>query len=260
MQQVDLRVADVNRRAYSLPAIVDNYAGSHSLDAAEQWVLERFRDRIAGKAVLDLGCGAGRTTPALAALAASYDGVDVAEPMVTHCRARFPMLRNARFHVMDARSLPEFADASFDFILFSFNGIDCVAHHGRLAVLQEARRLLRPDGVFAFSTHNRGYAGLERRPRMPRSPAARPWASYARNLLNSLRLRGHEVSTDEYEIVNDAAEGFRLLCYHATAAANARQIAAAGLRLLDTLDHKGRSIAPTGNHPDVPFLMFVATR
>ncbi len=249
----------VNRRAYSLPAIVRNYGRNESLDPPERLILERYRDRIAGKSVLDLGCGTGRTTPALAALAASYDGVDIAEPMVAHCRARYASFAHARFHVMDAASMPRFADAAFDFILFSFNGIDCLGHEGRLAALREARRLLRPDGIFAFTAHNRGCAGIQRRPRPPRSLNPRSWASYARNLVNSLRLRRHQIATEEYEIINEEAEGFRLLCYHATAAVNARQLAAAGFRLLDVLDHEARSIAAAGDHPDVPFLTFVAT-
>ncbi|MCK6450779.1 MAG: class I SAM-dependent methyltransferase [Alphaproteobacteria bacterium] len=259
MPQVSQLLVEVNRRAYSLPAIVRNYALNESLDPPEQRILERYRDRIVGKSVLDLGCGTGRTTAALAALAASYDGVDIAAPMVAHCRARFAHLAHARFHVMDAASLPGFADAAFDFILFSFNGIDCMGHDGRLAVLRESRRLLRADGIFAFTTHNRGCAAIQRRPRPPPSLSPRPWASYARNLFNSLRLRRHEIATEEYEIINEQAEGFRLLCYHATAAVNARQLAAAGFRLLDVLDHEGQSIAPAGDHPDVPFLTFVAT-
>lgn len=194
MPQVNQLLVEVNRRAYSLPAIVRNYALNESLDPPEQRILERYRDRIAGKSVLDLGCGTGRTTAALAALAASYDGVDIAAPMVAHCRARFAHLAHARFHVMDAASLPGFADAAFDFILFSFNGIDCMGHDGRLAVLRESRRRLRADGILAFTTHNRGCAAIQRRPRPPPSLSPRPWASYARNLFNSLRLRRHEIA------------------------------------------------------------------
>jgi len=250
---------DVNQRAFSTAAIVESYARSEALDAAERRIFERFRDRIAGKAVLDLGCGAGRTTRALATLAASYAGVDLAKPMVERCRARFAAIDRAHFHVMDAASMPDFADSSFDFIQFSYNGIDYLAHEARQAALREVRRLLRPRGVFAFSTHNRRSAGLVRRPKAPHSLNPRRWATYARHLANSLSLRGREFACAEYEIVNEQADGFRLLGYHATAAVTAAQLAAAGLRLLDVLDTEGKSIAPEGDHPDVAFFYFVAT-
>jgi SAM-dependent methyltransferase len=58
---------------------------------------------------------------------------------------------------MDARNMTFFPDGYFDFILFSYCGIDYVAHEDRLKILSEIRRLLRKDGFFSFSTHNLNY-------------------------------------------------------------------------------------------------------
>jgi len=56
--------------------------------------------------------------------------------------------------VMNACDL-QFKDESFDYILFSFNGLDnLIPYSKRLACLQEIRRVLRKEGLFVFSSHN----------------------------------------------------------------------------------------------------------
>ena len=50
--------------------------------------------------------------------------------MIRACRSKFPHLR---FNVADASDLSQFADASFDSVVFSFNGLDCLAPHGNVA-------------------------------------------------------------------------------------------------------------------------------
>ena len=52
------------------------------------------------------------------------------------------------------RHLSAFEDAYFDFVLFSFNGIDSVEHRERLVILREIRRVLKEGGYFGFSTLN----------------------------------------------------------------------------------------------------------
>src|SRR5664279_1295109 len=123
-----------------------------ALVAAETRALESVLDRVRGKRILDLGIGAGRTIAPLRAVSPDYIGVDYAPEMVEHCRRRFP---GVDVRLGDARSLSQFANASFDLIVFSCNGICMVDHDGRMAILREVRRLLAPDGVFIFSTRNR---------------------------------------------------------------------------------------------------------
>ena len=49
----------------------------------------------------------------------------------------------------------DFADASFDAVVISFNGIDCVfPEERRWQCLRECGRVLRAGGVFIFSSHN----------------------------------------------------------------------------------------------------------
>ena len=63
--------------------------------------------------------------------------------MVEVCRARYPAFA---FRQGDATNMVSLGDASFDFVLFSFNGIDTMPHAQRLQVLAEVRRVLRDDG------------------------------------------------------------------------------------------------------------------
>jgi len=103
-------------------------------------------------AILDLGVGGGRTTPFLAQKASSYVGVDYIPAMIEECRRKFPALE---FKVADAANLSAFADASFDAVVFAFNGIDFVIpDSARMRCLQHIRRVLKPGGVVVFSSHN----------------------------------------------------------------------------------------------------------
>jgi SAM-dependent methyltransferase len=100
--------------------------------------------------MLDIGVGGGRTTRHFAPLVHSYIGVDLSERMVRVSRRRFP---RERFEMADVRALP-FADSSFDFVLFSFNGLDYVPPEDRRRALREIRRVGRAGGWFCFSAHN----------------------------------------------------------------------------------------------------------
>jgi ubiquinone/menaquinone biosynthesis C-methylase UbiE len=101
--------------------------------------------------VLDIGCGAGRSTIALAELGYSVVAIDLSRALLKIARDRYPALD---FRAMDATNLL-FDDASFDAALFSYNGIDVIYPvAGRLACMAEAYRVLRPRGTFVLSTHN----------------------------------------------------------------------------------------------------------
>ena len=140
----------LNRRTYSVPEVASHYAALNYVTPCEQLL---FRTYIKpGMAVLDLGVCGGRTTSYLSRAASRYVGVDYSEAMIRACRRRFP---NLDFVLSDASDLSAFEDASFDAIVFSFNGLDCVVpDEKRLRCLRECRRVLRPTGVLVFSSHN----------------------------------------------------------------------------------------------------------
>jgi ubiquinone/menaquinone biosynthesis C-methylase UbiE len=101
--------------------------------------------------VLDIGCGAGRSTIALAERGYSVVAIDLSQALLKIARDRYPALD---FRAMDATNLL-FDDGTFDAALFSYNGIDVIYPvAGRLACIAEVHRVLRPLGTFVMSTHN----------------------------------------------------------------------------------------------------------
>ena len=129
------------------------YAKASRLFAPEELLLETFRDQLPTWTMLDVGIGAGRTTMHFAPVCRSYAGLDYAPTMVGQARRNCPDYAE-RLVVADACDLNGFASESFDFVLFSFNGLDCIAPTDRKRALGEIRRVLRPGGIFAFSSHN----------------------------------------------------------------------------------------------------------
>lgn len=101
--------------------------------------------------ILDLGCGAGRTTIELHRRGYQTIGIDLSTALIEHARRQHPELD---LRLMDATAL-EFADGSFDAAMFSYNGIDCLYPvSAREKCLREVQRILVPRGIFQISTHN----------------------------------------------------------------------------------------------------------
>ena len=141
-----------NQREWEDPSLASWYGTFDHLFAPERTILETLGPRLAEMSMLDIGVGAGRTSLHFAGLVRRYDAIDYSTAMIAECRRRLPDVGS--FHVADARDLSLFADATFDFVLFSFNGIDNLGFDDRDRALREISRVLRGGGVFAFSTHN----------------------------------------------------------------------------------------------------------
>lgn len=103
-----------------------------------------------GKRVLDAACGtAYGVRMLLAAGASEVVGIDLAEGVVAAIREDAPA--GASFDIGDICDLP-YGDGEFDLVT-CFEAIEHVSDPGR--VLDELRRVLRPDGVVVLSTPNR---------------------------------------------------------------------------------------------------------
>jgi len=121
-------------------------------------LVDHFGDRPESPRVLDLGCGPGVSTFALAERIgedAEIVGIDLAPQMIkralAHHRSHFSRLKNLRFEVADATELP-FADHSFD-VAVGHSFLYLVPD--RVAVLREVRRVLAPGGVLVLMEPNR---------------------------------------------------------------------------------------------------------
>jgi len=104
----------------------------------------------AGQRVLDLASGEGYGTDLLAQRAALVVGLEIDLDAVVHARATYRR-DNLRFLRGDIRRAP-LNPAQFD-VVVCFEAIEHVSQPE--FVLQEARRLLRPDGVLVISTPER---------------------------------------------------------------------------------------------------------
>lgn len=252
-------------RGWDRPEIVTEYAGRRYITPAEVRVLAECWRNVKGGRVLDLGVGAGRTVPYLAPVAAEYVAADLAPNMVAQARLRHPGVRVVQ---ADARNLP-FADAAFSFVLFSFCGIDYVDPDDRSVVLSEARRVLAPGGVLAYSTHN--LASLtDGPPRLfPRStsnrvsPAraavrwARGLASAIRSLRNYRSLRVHERRGEGVAFVVDGAHEHSLVTCYVAREYEERALRHAGFELRHVIEPDARDARTGSNARD---LYFVAVR
>jgi ubiquinone/menaquinone biosynthesis C-methylase UbiE len=103
-----------------------------------------------GDRALDLGCGAGDFTAALAGAGANAVGVDVAEAALVRARTRHPGL-DFRLAAIDC-PLP-FEDNAFD-VVWASEVIEHVADTARW--LSEVRRVLAPRGTLLVTTPSHG--------------------------------------------------------------------------------------------------------
>ena len=204
-------------------------------------ILIRFRDDFAGRRVLDVGVGAGRTTTYLADLAAEYTGIDYSDVMIRASRQRFPHLRLEQANICD---LSAFGDASFDCVFAPGAVLDALSHADRLRAMAEIHRVLVSDGLFVFSGHNRESPRNPGHPRLEFSKDPLLLAHYGvrwlREIAHWLTYRRYELVTDDYAILNDAAFEWRALHYYCSRESQTRQLESAGFRLAECLAMDGQ--------------------
>ncbi len=144
-----------NVAAYEQADLVQKFYRDRVLHKPEQTILDYLRADLKNMRMLDIGVGAGRTTFYFAELVKEYIGIDAASNMIDACKERFANAgKNVSFEVCNVRNMEIFEDNYFDFILFSYNGLDLLNHAGRLEALREIRRVCKPGGLFYFSSHN----------------------------------------------------------------------------------------------------------
>lgn len=100
--------------------------------------------------VLEIGCGAGRVTRALAGLFGEVYGVDISGEMIGRAQAALVDRPNVRLFQNNGKDLSVLGDVSFDFAFSSivFQHIpsrDIIENYVR-----EVHRLLRPGALFKF--------------------------------------------------------------------------------------------------------------
>lgn len=146
------------KRIYNQKKISKDYAQRDYLSEAEIQIIEDLKQYLPKFNMLDMGVGGGRTTGYFLPMVNSYIGADYAPNMIAECRKKY---RNKKiFEVVDVRNMSKFSDNMFDFILFSYNGIDSFDFKDRETALGEIKRVLKNEGLFCFSSHNINWTGL----------------------------------------------------------------------------------------------------
>ncbi|ESA32395.1 methylase [Leptolyngbya sp. Heron Island J] len=218
-----------NATTYAAADIVNYYAQLNRLQPAESALLERLRDQLPRMKMLDIGVGGGRTAQHFAPLVEQYVGIDYSSEMVAACQQRFRKLNHPMsFAVADARDLSQLDNNSFDFILFSYNGIDYVSHDDRLKILQEIKRVGKQGCYFFFSSHN--LQALENELTWQKQIGANPLKTYENLVMLGLfRLFNRSINRQilakaNYLIVRDESHNFRLETYYIRAEQQIRQL------------------------------------
>ncbi len=242
-------VRQLNLASYQRRATVREYSRFTTLHPPEISIFSHHRQDLAGADVLDLGVGAGRTSPHLDEVAGSYLGVDYASAMIAACRVRFPSID---FMVGDATDLA-IGDGMFDVVVFSEQGIDTMTHEARLRILAETRRVLRPGGLFIFSVHNRDYAKKVAIVEMSRRPRLRWPLDAIKGLCSYMLVRGEQSSCDEYALRSDPLAGFGCLTYFIDKTNQFRQLRAAGFVAVALYDALGEPTEAEVFDRDHPF-------
>ena len=106
---------------------------------------------LAGRCVLEIGCGMGLHSELMARAGAKVTAVDISDTSIEATRRR-AMLKGLAIDVrhMDATAL-DFADVSFDFV-WSWGAIHHSSHTGR--IIREVYRVLKPCGEFRVMVYN----------------------------------------------------------------------------------------------------------
>jgi len=243
----------VNRRAWARPGVVDYFSHLEAWteDAGEAALLARVASEARGLPILDIGIGGGRTVPLLRAISEDYVGIDYMEEMVVAALRRFP---EADIRHGDARDLSAFDDGSFAVVFFSANGLDAVPHDDRRLVFNEARRVLCPGGMFAYSTHNLSHRNAGKAPWDPRQAWPRDIRRVVRRLVRlPLAIRGHLrnrrliVRGTDWAMLNTPLYDFGLVIHYTTLPATLDELDAAGFAAeVEVYDMEGEAVSSRG--------------
>src|SRR5689334_22314291 len=103
----------LNRRVYHSPGVERSYSHAQLLTRAEAMALLKYQAAFAGRDVLDIGVGTGRTTAYIAPLARRYQGIDYSPVMIEYFRSALPQFAA---ELVDMRDLSGFEPDSFDLV------------------------------------------------------------------------------------------------------------------------------------------------
>ena len=240
-QQLSLNL--INKTTYSRADVVKYYQNTERLLKAEEVLFEKLSPIIKNSKILDIGIGGGRTTKYLLPISRDYTGVDYVPQFAEETANKYP---DAKILCSDATNLKEFADETFDFVLFSYNGLDSISNEQRLMVINEVFRVLKKGGIFMFSSHNRDYQDFNKLPWQRKIEYDTKFLKFFLYCLYHLpkhyKMKKHEIYTDDYAVVNDGDHRYSLLLYYISIDKQAKQLTEFGFSDIEAFDMKGNLV------------------
>jgi len=176
-----------NCDSYSNPEIVEYYfdLNNRHLFKYEEALIDKYFG-VGGK-VLDIGCGAGRTTLPLGRKGYDVIGLDYSKAMIERAKTS-NHYSNVRYTVQDIINT-SFNDNEFDNALFSFNGLMLIYPlDNRIKAMCEISRIIKPGGLLIFTT-----PFLDNKLDKP----------YWKQKINSYRIANEALTKEDYIIIGD---------------------------------------------------------
>ena len=231
-----------NKRMYENSAVVEGLSSVDYLEKPEEIVLNKLKSKFKKMKMLDIGVGGGRTTFHFAKLPKEYIGIDYAKNMTKACKKRFLKFpKRTSFITCDARSMP-FRDQYFDFILFSFNGIDLMSHKDRLKAFEEIRRVGKENSFFCFSAHNLFFLDKLFSFELSRNPSKLCKKVRLFLLLRIMNKDIQELKKKSFVIINDPSHNCRELAYYIRPQDQIEQLITLGFKNIEVLSLDGKQI------------------
>lgn len=107
---------------------------------------------VTDKRILDIGCGNGSLTNAIAKLGANkITGLDISENWIEFCKEEYSSLKNIDFHTTDADNLKKIKDKSLDYALLNFVLLHIPQKEKIQKIFCEINRVLKDGGEFIMS-------------------------------------------------------------------------------------------------------------
>lgn len=248
----------LNKNTYARADVLKYFQNIEGLFEPEKVLFDKFLPVIRNSKILDIGIGGGRTTRHLLEISDDYTGVDYVAEFAEDTGKKYP---EARILCADARDMKEFGNETFDFVLFSYNGIDSVSHEDRLKILEEIYRVLKTGGIFMFSSHNRNYKNFNKLPWRQKiefnADFFKFFAYCLYHLPNHFKMRKYEIFTEEYAMVNDGDYRYSLLLYYIAVDKQIKQLADVGFKDIEVYDMKGNMVK---SHTSQHWLYYTARK
>jgi len=125
----------------------------HEINPLRLAHIERLAGGVAGKRVVDVGCGGGILAEAMAARGAKVTGIDLADkPLKVAMLHRLEVGSSVDYRLVSAEALAEESPAAFDLVTC----MELLEHvPDPASTVRACARLARPGGRVFFSTINR---------------------------------------------------------------------------------------------------------